>query len=226
VSTILLKKIFLCFIHLFYYNVPMQSTRQHILDYLKAQRSASAQELSLVFGMTRANLRHHLKKLQAASLVEIINERHQPGRGRPEQIYALSGETKRDQTHGLANALLAEMANPVPPKRERTRLKRLALRLIGKISQPDGNLTQRLVTAAKTLSEKGYQPRWEARPGGPEIVLGKCPYSKLVAEHPQLCQMDAYLIQHLLDEKVKQTSKLEPGPEGLPQCVFQLQTPS
>jgi len=202
----------------------MQSTRQHIIDYLGAQRSASVPELSLVFGMTRANIRHHLKILLSEALVEIIDDRPQPGRGRPEHIYALSGEYRADNTQGLTNALLAEMDKPHMAKRKSTRLKSLATRMSGEVSETSGNLTQRLVTAVKALSELGYQPSWEARPGGTEIILGKCPYSKLVANHPQLCQMDTYMIHNLVGEKVDQTSKLEVGEEGLRQCVFRLQS--
>lgn len=201
----------------------MQSTRQHILDYLRTQRSASAQELSLVFGMTRANLRHHLKKLHAAALVEIITERPQQSRGRPEQVYALSREIEPDNTEGLASVLLTELKDLKPAKRVSTRLKRVAKRLIGQNSQHDGHITQRLVVAVKRLSELGYRARWEARQGGPELVLGQCPYSSIIAEHPELCRMDLYMINELVDEKVEQTSKLEAGPEGLPQCVFAMQ---
>ena len=201
----------------------MQSTRQHILDYLGAQRSASAQELSVVFGMTRANLRHHLKKLQASALIEIIAERPQQSRGRPEQIYALSKATQPDNTEGLAHALLIELADPHPAKRASTRLKRLAKRLLGNYPLPVGQITQRLVNAVRRLEELGYRAHWEARPGGPEIVLGHCPYSSIIADHPELCQMDAHLLKSLVGTDLKQISKLEPGPERLPQCVFALQ---
>lgn len=201
----------------------MQSTRQHILDYLRVQRSASAQELGLVFGMTRANLRHHLKRMQAESVVEIITERPSQRRGRPEQLYALSDKAQPANMDALAHVLLDELASPLPAKRGSTRLKHLAKRLLGNAPNPVGQISQRLVNAVRRLDALGYRARWEARPGGPEIVLGQCPYSSIIAQHPELCQMDTQLLKNLVGEDLKQISKLEPGPEGLPQCVFALQ---
>ncbi|MDA1330315.1 MAG: ArsR family transcriptional regulator [Chloroflexi bacterium] len=201
----------------------MQATRQHILDFLESQRSASAHEMGQAFGMTPANLRHHLKILEKRDLVKPIGHRTLKGRGRPEQLYALSVAAQDENSQGLAKALLTLIAEPQLPKRNTTRLKQLAAQLAGKVSLSAGHITQRLVAAVKRLNGLGYRPRWEARPGGTQFVLGQCPYAGLIAEHPELCTMDAFLLERLIGHKVAQKTKLAPGPESLPQCVFAIQ---
>ena len=117
----------------------MQTTRQHILDYLDTERSASARELARAFGMTVANLRHHLKVLQARGLVTVVAERPAGGRGRPKLLFGLSGAARTENTRGLASALLHILAAPELPKRLSTRLKRLAEQLRGGLPSAAGS---------------------------------------------------------------------------------------
>lgn len=200
----------------------MQRTRQRILDYLEHQHSASARQLAQAFGMTAANLRHHLGELQTRQLVTEIGERPIEGRGRPEKVYALSGAAQPDNLEGLSRILLAEYTAADLPKRSDTRLRRLGRRLAGKPTDVKTQLTARLMGAVPRLNALGYQANWEARPGGPQIVLGHCPYAAIISDHPELCRMDAELLHELLGEKVEQISKLEPGPDRLPICQFQI----
>ena len=204
----------------------MQSTRQRILDYLEAEHSASAKDMALAFGMSRVNIRYHLRILLSVSKVTVVTERVQPNRGRPEQLYALSAASQPDSSTRLIRSLLAVLSDPKPGKRIGTRLKRLAAKLIGDIQHPDGHITHRLVSTVKHLEEMGYRSHWQAQPEGPEVVLGTCPYSVIIAIHPELCQMDTHMIQLLLGEKVEHKSKLVQGQDGLPQCVFKLQSNS
>jgi predicted ArsR family transcriptional regulator len=70
------------------------------------------------------------------------------------------------------------------------------------------------------LNELEYQARWEAHARSPRIILGNCPYKGIIEEHPELCQMDVYLLENLTGEKAAQLSKLEKTPQGLPVCAF------
>lgn len=201
----------------------MQKTRQRILDTLAQQHSASAHELASAFGMTTANLRHHLAILEADGQIVEIAERPTGGRGRPEQIYALSSAALPDNLSGLANSLLAVLGATQVAKRPETRLRHAAQHLAGDHSG-SGPASARLVSATRRLNQLGYHASWEARPGGPQIVLGHCPYAAIIEGHPELCQMDAELLAELLGQPVEQLTKLQPGPEGTPQCIFQFKT--
>ena len=52
----------------------MQTTRQRILEYLREYRLASARTLSHAWGMTAANVRHHLGRLAEEGLVEVAGQ--------------------------------------------------------------------------------------------------------------------------------------------------------
>jgi len=198
----------------------MQSTRQHILDTLDQRGSASAQQLAHAFGMTTANLRRHLGILQARGLVTTLSPRRRGGRGRPERVYTLTSSVQDAGLEPLARALLTDlMANNAVPT-PTAKLEDLANRMLGHRPAASGQLTQRLVAAVRRLSPLNYKPHWEAKPQGPELVLGRCPYAAIIADHPELCQMDAFMIEGLLGIPVEQTAKLQPGPQGMPQCVF------
>ncbi|MCL5428194.1 MAG: ArsR family transcriptional regulator [Chloroflexi bacterium] len=198
----------------------MQTTRQRILDYLEQGGSASARQLAHAFGMTPANLRRHLSILQMRGLVTPIGCHPAEGRGRPEQIYALKSTGKNSDLEPLARALLSTLAASGLPRRVDARSESLAKTLLGSFDPPSGQFTQRLVASVRRLEPLGYKPRWEARPQGPQMVLGRCPYAAIIADHPELCRMDAHLLEELLAAPVEQTAKLQPGPHRIPQCVF------
>ncbi|MEX2160611.1 MAG: helix-turn-helix domain-containing protein [Anaerolineales bacterium] len=197
----------------------MQATRQRILDYLDQRGSASARQMAQAFGMTPANLRRHLGILQARGLVLSQAQRSHLGRGRPQQVYALAPASRSADLEGLTRALLTDLsASPA----KAARLKRLAHRLMGAGTVPGGQISRRLVSAIQKLAPRGYKPRWEARPHGPQVVFGRCPYAALIAGHPELCRMDAHILESLLAAPAEQIAKLQAGPNGAPQCVFKI----
>jgi len=79
---------------------------------------------------------------------------------------------------------------------------------------------KRLVRAVERLNELHYQARWEASAAGPRLILGHCPYVAIVADHPELCRMDAFLLETRLGSSVEQTAKLQLSEKGLPFCAF------
>lgn len=194
----------------------MQSTRQSILDFLSARGSASALQMAQAFAMSVQNLRRHLHILQQRGL---IAERQMPkeGRGRPQLRYMLTTQAQPDHLAGLSSALLHGLrANGLRP---------LAQRLAGTQggqSRPARNTSQRLLSAIQRLEPLGYRPRWEARTGGPQVVLGHCPFAAIIEQHPELCQVDGYMLEELLGTDAEQTSKLQPGPQGTLQCMFRI----
>ena len=201
--------------HLLVITFIMQFTRQRILDYLERRGSASARQLADAFGMTAANIRRHMSILRSRGFVSDIGIYQSQGRGRPDRLFALSS-TNNSDLKPLTRALLVAMNS------SEANIKRLAQSLLGKFQTPKGQITQRLVSAVLRLEPLGYKPRWEARPQGPQMVLGRCPYAAIIADHPELCRMDAHLLEELLAAPVEQIAKLQPGPQRIPQCVFLL----
>lgn len=205
-----------------WYNVNMRpTTRLRILEHLRRQPTATAGDLSRSLGMTAANIRHHLAVLEANALVEVVGARHQ-GRGRPQQVYALSRHVLGDGLDDLAVALFDEWLGSLPPERQDAVLMQIAERLAGDISVSAdiGSFPRRLAAVINRLNELHYQARWEAGAAGPRIILGHCPYAAIVSRVPCLCRIDALLLERLLHLPVRILSRMDAG--GLVwQCVFQ-----
>jgi len=193
------------------------STRQRILEILETRPTATADELAHILQLTPANLRHHLGRLGRDGRVIAIGERPPRGRGRPQRMFALP--RRGEGTDRLAGHLLAQTLDTLDPDQQAAFLRALALRLGGEPTQAR-HITQRLAATVRQLNELEYQARWEAHARAPRVILGNCPYAAIIGEHPELCQMDAHLLENLLGQSVKQIEKLERNPQGLPICVF------
>jgi predicted ArsR family transcriptional regulator len=74
----------------------------------------------------------------------------------------------------------------------------------------------------RILNHLNYQAHWEAHIENPRIILDHCPYHTLQAGHVELCQMDSYLLEILLDAPITQMERLVNTPKGIPQCVFSM----
>jgi predicted ArsR family transcriptional regulator len=134
--------------------------------------------------------------------VEAAETRLRESRGRPEKLYSLSQSALGDNLSALADAILSVdgfklqvegVANKILPPAQFTNLP----------------ITKRLVLLAEKLNAMHYQARWEASAEGPRVILGRCPYAKIIENHPELCKMDAALLTNALDKNVEQISKIE-----------------
>jgi predicted ArsR family transcriptional regulator len=188
------------------------TTRQKILDYLKRNRSVSSREIARALRMTPANARHHLGILAADGRVEVVRRR-QVGRGRPEKVYRLAGTLVGDNLAVLADAVLTLASGKIE-------MESLGKRIAGEKAGSDRSLAQILAIVVERLNAMHYQARWEAGAEGPHIILGHCPYVRIIEQHPELCKMDNALLGELLGRKVDQLAKLEEGAGGVPFCVF------
>ncbi len=197
----------------------MTSTRQLILDYLKQKPVATAQEISRALDTTAANIRHHLSILILEGAVDVVGERPTHQRGRPSQLYMLASQARQNNLGILADALLDELLSSTPEDKRLEFLRRLAQRLTGPV-ESGGNLTQRLYLAIRRLNELQYRARWEARLNAPFVILGHCPYSMILTDHPELCQMDCNILEGLLATPVKQVEKLAVDNQGASYCRF------
>jgi len=132
-------------------------------------------------------------------------------RGRPEKLYSLSQSALGDNLSVLADALLREKVD---------------LRAVGeRIAQSQGlaaisnqSMPKRLALLIDKLNEMHYQARWEAGAEGPRIIFGRCPFSKIIEQHPGLCKVDATLLEISLGRPISEFTKSESGLRG--SCPF------
>lgn len=198
----------------------MKTTRQRLLDNLHTKRIASAIEISHALQMTPANVRHHLSILLAEGIVELAGQRPARGRGRPTKLYIPTRQAQRHNLNGLASAMLTEFTGKLTGGEKAAALRRIAKRLAGEVGEPSRNLTQRLYQAVILLNGLHYHSRWEAHVEAPYVILDHCPFSTILPDHPELCQLDAYLLESLLRVDVGQTDKLAKDTSGTTYCKF------
>jgi predicted ArsR family transcriptional regulator len=121
----------------------------------------------------------------------------------------------------LAGALFDVWLKEAADEVREAGLRSVAQRLVGEnLPTPDLPVPRRLALTIDRLNELHYQARWEASPAGPRILLGHCPYAEIISRYPELCRMDAHLLELLLALPARQTAKLERSATGLPQCAF------
>lgn len=186
------------------------STRQRILNHLKKTHSASAREIARALDLSAPNVRHHLGVLTSDGRVEVASIVGRGERGRPEKSFSLSQAALGDNLAGLADALLAEAGAKVE-------WDAVAGRILGAAESSNLPVAARLRVLVEKLNEKHYQARWEAGAEGPRVIFGRCPYAAVIEGHPELCGMDASVLEKFLGREVRQLGRIEKG-QGM--CVF------
>ena len=191
----------------------MITSRQKVLNYLKKTRTVSAREIARALKMSAPNVRHHLSVLCSDGRVESTTVNPRGGRGRPEKVFSQSQAALGDNLSVLADALLSEKID----------LEKLGGRIAQsqKLNNPVNQaMAKRLALLVEKLNEMHYQARWEAGAEGPRVSFGRCPYSRVIEKHPELCRMDAAMLQESLGYPVRQLTKSEAVLQGLCPFIF------
>ncbi|MCE9647701.1 MAG: ArsR family transcriptional regulator [Chloroflexi bacterium] len=189
----------------------MITARQKVLSYLTKSRPSSAREIARALKMSAPNVRHHLSVLCSDGRVELTAVNSREGRGRPEKMYSLSQAALGDNLSVLADALLMEAG----PDWDVTPAAKHILAPDQFVSLP---ITKRLALLVEKLDEMHYQARWEAAADGPRVTFGRCPYTKVIDGHPELCKMDTVMLGLSLGRPMTRSQKNETGARGT--CPF------
>jgi predicted ArsR family transcriptional regulator len=204
----------------------MITVRQLVLDYIHSHHNVTVREIAQSMQMTQANARHHLAILRAQGLIEIVSHPGDGGRGRPANSYRLAAAFRSQNLGILAGALLEQYLQLQSPANQATRCRQLAKALLASNALnliPQAiNMRQRLLEAVKSLNALNYQARWEARASAPYLLLGYCPYFEIIADHPEICQIDHEILQMLIGQPVRQTARLIVDEHGETTCHFTL----
>jgi len=194
------------------------TSRLRILDHFKKNQTATVRELSSFMGMTGANIRHHLSVLESIGLLEVVGIRN-GGRGRPIQVYGLSRRFTGDGLDILATAMFGILRNNPSNEEKEHFMLAIAKQIAGEVDDALP-VTKRLVRTVERLNELHYQARWEASSVGPRLVLGHCPYAAIIATNPELCRLDALVLNLRLGSPVEQSAKLQVSDKSIPFCAF------
>ena len=198
-----------------------KTTRYHLIEYMRTRKVVSAVELARVFKISAADARHHLASMEDEGVVAVVDTRAH-GRGRPTQLYRLTCDINRNNLGALCYAALSAALDGIPEHGRDAVLQKIAADLAGGFPRKDGNLTHRLAYAVRCLNEMNYQARWEAHIDAPRILISHCPYSKVASSHPEICRMDALVINKVLGQPVTLSNTTGNVETGEQLCVFRL----
>jgi len=198
-----------------------RTTRYRLIEYIRVKKVVSAAELARVLRITAADARHHLASLEDEGVVVVVDTRVQ-GRGRPTQLYRLTRDYNRHSLDALTGAVLNVWLGDVTETEREGALRKIADSLTAGWNHPGGNLTQRLTYTVRRLNEMNFLARWEAHIEAPRILMTHCPFALVVTDHPEICQMDAFVINNLLGQPVTRISSMGRCATGGMQCIFRL----
>lgn len=200
----------------------MVTSRQRLFRYLQEHTLVTVAEVSRALQMTPANARHHLSILVEEGVVKTVGERPARGQGRPAQLYRITRQAEQNNIDRLAGACLDLLWEGKGAGEREVLLSRLVRGLSGDrpVLSAGDSLTRRLVDACQELTRWNYQARWEAHAQGPRVIYGHCPFASILAEHPEMCRVDAALLEDLLGEGVEQTARLAQDTRGARYCMF------
>ena len=198
------------------------TARQRVLAYLRKQPSASAIQIGRALKISAASIRHHLSILIADGRVVLMGETRNKGRGRPVKIYRLSEKLLGDNLSLLSSALLKSRLRNLTASKQQTSMNSLAVELADQISRTNMSdpIIRRLTNLLEKLNEMHYQSRWEAGAEGPRILFAHCPYAAIIDKHPELCQMDGFLLGEEIGVDAHQLAKIDQKPGGITHCIF------
>ena len=180
----------------------MHPVRQKILEYLKRHGQATVTELAEHLDMAPVSVRHHLDLLIGDNLVEASRVRRKSGAGRPKRLYALTPHADAlfpNNYQQLADESLTVLKRLLTPEQFAGVMTEMAEQTAARAPAGLDALPpkERLQATVEFLNDEGYMAFCDC--GREELLLhtSHCPYRELVAEHPEICQIDQALIRRL-----------------------------
>lgn len=200
--------------------------RRRVFEHVQVSGDSSVTDLVAALGIGRTLVSFHLAKLVDAGLVEVVPEQRRRGvRGRPSQLYRITGRevvaSVPDRRYDLlAGVLLDGLAEHRRGETAQASAERAARRRGAELARGTGaarSVAARLVRLTELLSSLGYLPRQDDG----QVVVRNCPYDSLrPAGTEQVCPVNLALAEGMVDglalsERV--TVSLRPCPDSC--CV-------
>lgn len=200
----------------------IQETRQHILEILKAQNTATVDEIvDLLHArtdkrVTAATVRHHLDVLRLNGLVEAPAVRRRDTPGRPQYVYCLTEKAFDlfpSNYAELAHVLLSQIHAVLPSEQVNVIIEGAADQMAASVMIPDVPMPNRLDFVIDFLNGQGYQASWRDADEGTGWILSttNCPFEKLSGTHDDVCYLDMRLMSRLLGVVPRRLERIAEG---------------
>lgn len=199
-----------------------ERTKSRLLELLKQQRCKTAQALGDALGISVPAARRHLADLEAAGLVRGSTEKP-GGRGRPQQVYALTERGEMTFPKNYASLCVDVLAHVQQLFGEGALLKVMDARKAQLAEQwgPQlvGPLPERVARLAELLSEAGYAAQVERSGEQLWLVQHNCPNLTVARRFSELCSAEHELYAALLGVPVARESRIA---GDAPSCRYRI----
>lgn len=192
----------------------LQGVRGKILVELKRSHRLTARELTDRIGLSLNAVRHHLKELEASSLIQY--ERQHRGVGAPAFAYTLTlaGDAIFPRRY---EATLTELLNHVVAREGReaavgvleARYNALTRRLQEELA--NATPVERMAAVARLLSEEGYMAEGTASAQGGTLIEHNCAIQAVAERFPEICAAEARFLAAVLGAQVDRQEHILSG---------------
>jgi predicted ArsR family transcriptional regulator len=205
----------------------LHHTRQQIIEYIKEKGQTTVDDLATVVNLTPMAVRYHLNVLQRDNLISSPAVRRAAGRGRPQQVYALTEAADNlfpVDYCGLADHLLNELTLRLDKEGIDDLFSSIANRLghEAPVATENQRPEERLGEVMAFLTKKGFVVDWEDQEDYYMIHAYSCPYRQIAKEHKQVCLLDKQIISMMLNSTPTRIACLTSGDSH---CTYQIAKP-
>ena len=198
----------------------MDSRRESILAFLKTRGHATLGEVASHLEVSKQGALRHLEGLQADGLATVAHaEPH--GRGRPENVYALTaaaGEHFPDGHRELAGDLVEFLSDEQLKRFFERRAERLEAEYAPRLAGLD--FEARVRELAKLATEHGHMAEVVELPeGGLAIRHCNCPIQDVAARTGLPCHNEQQMYQRLLGASVTRSTWMA---DAAPDCTYEV----
>ncbi len=188
--------------------------RGEILGQLKRAQPLTAKQLAEQLGVSPNAIRHHLKELEAESL--IVYGREQRGVGAPTYAYRLSatGESLFPRAY---EATLTQVLERVAEKSGRQaavelledHYRDLARKVVAELDGASD--AARVDLVARLMNEQGYMAEWQEAAGTFRLSEHNCAIRAVAERFPEVCAAEQRFLHEVLGAAVERRSHITSG---------------
>jgi len=199
----------------------MRETRQAVLEHIKRKGNVTVSEIADLLDISPVTVRHHLYALMADGLVE--RESLRRGVGRPDHTYSLTGAGQRlfpSRYHVLTTHLINVLKTFRSEEDVRDLLEGIVRQLLLAPGERDGLTPQQRLARLEAHFQANDIPIQIRYVEGSQALLElRCPYYYVSQFHPELCSIDAQVIEEFLHLPMQRTGCLRNGDRS---CSFSI----
>jgi DeoR family suf operon transcriptional repressor len=188
--------------------------RGEVLIELKRAQPRTAKQLAQKLGVSVNAVRHHLKELEAESLIVYGREQH--GVGAPTFAYRLSaaGEALFPRAYEETLTQLLERVASKAGRAAAVELFEDHYRDLTRqgLAQLDGAAAwERVALVARLMSERGYMAEWEEAAGTFRLAEHNCAIRAVAERFPEVCAAEEQFLRDVLGAAVERRAHITRG---------------